>query len=143
MDQGAPRMEGAHSDPLVPGVGLRRREWSAARDVSPADIRYCTTCTVYCSVVYRKAMVLPRRSPGRKGHIVVRLKISELMARRGITAYALSKGSHLSYPSAYRLSRAGGLFGRLHTDTLDTLCEFFQVQPGTLLEWVPAKAKKN
>ena len=69
----------------------------------------------------------------------VRLKVSKLMAQRGITAYALCKGSHLSYPSAYRLSRAGGLFGRLHTDTLDTLCEFFQVQPGVLIEWVPAK----
>ena len=70
--------------------------------------------------------------------IVVRLKISKLMAQRGITAYALSKGSHLSYPSAYRLSRAEGRFGRLHTATLDALCEFFQVQPGKLLEWIPA-----
>ena len=72
--------------------------------------------------------------------IMVRLKISELMARRGISAYALSKGSILSYPSAYRLSRAEGAFGRLHAETLDSLCEFFQVQPGKLIEWVPAKA---
>jgi DNA-binding Xre family transcriptional regulator len=70
--------------------------------------------------------------------IMVRLTISELMARRGITAYALSRGSQLSYPSAYRLSRAGGSFGRLHADTLDELCKFFQVQPGELLEWTPA-----
>ena len=72
---------------------------------------------------------------------MVRLKISELMARRGVTAYALSKGSVLSYPSAYRLSRAAGLFGRLHAETLDSLCDFFQVQPGKLLEWVPNKAR--
>ena len=70
---------------------------------------------------------------------MVRLTVSELMAQRGITAYALSKGSILSYPSAYRLSRAEGLFGRLHADTLDSLCEFFRVQPGKLLEWVPAE----
>lgn len=61
------------------------------------------------------------------------------MAQRGITAYALSRGAKLSYPSAYRLSRPGGRFGRLHADTLNRLCEFFQVQPGALLEWVPRK----
>jgi DNA-binding Xre family transcriptional regulator len=61
------------------------------------------------------------------------------MKRRGITAYALSRGAGLSYPSAYRLSRPGAGFGRLHADTLDRLCAFFQVQPGRLLEWIPAK----
>ena len=61
------------------------------------------------------------------------------MARRGVTAYALSKGAPMTYPSAYRLSRGGGRFGRLHADTLDRLCEYFHVQPGALLEWIPAK----
>ncbi|MBP2648888.1 MAG: Cro/C1-type DNA-binding domain, partial [Gemmatimonadetes bacterium] len=54
-----------------------------------------------------------------------------------ISAYALSKGTSLSYPSAYRLSRAGGAFGRLHAETLDSLCVFFDLQPGSLLKWVP------
>jgi DNA-binding Xre family transcriptional regulator len=66
---------------------------------------------------------------------VVRLLVHELMARRGITAYALSRGAKLSYPSAYRLSRPGGRFGRLNADTLDRLCDFFNVQPGALIEW--------
>jgi len=70
---------------------------------------------------------------------MVRLTVHQLMARRGITAYALSRGAELSYPSAYRLSRPGGRFGRLHADTLDKLCAFFQVAPGALLEWKPAK----
>jgi len=70
---------------------------------------------------------------------MVRLRIDKLMARRGITAYALSRGAKLSYPSAYRLSRPGGRFGRLHADTLDRLCVFFRVQPGALLEWAPQK----
>jgi DNA-binding Xre family transcriptional regulator len=61
------------------------------------------------------------------------------MKRRGITAYALSRGAGLSYPSAYRLSRPAAGFGRLHADTLDRLCAFFKVQPGALLEWIPAK----
>jgi DNA-binding Xre family transcriptional regulator len=110
------------------------------REVRLDEIRYCTGCTIYSSVVYRKAMV-PAEAVFLYGKdIMVRLKISALMARRGVTAYALSKGSVLSYPSAYRLSRAGGVFGRLHAETLDSLCEFFQVQPGKLLEWVPAKS---
>jgi len=68
---------------------------------------------------------------------MVRLKIHALMKTRRISAYALSKGTNLSYPSAYRLSRAGGHFGRLHAETLDELCRFFQLQPGSLIEWVP------
>jgi DNA-binding Xre family transcriptional regulator len=59
------------------------------------------------------------------------------MKTRKITAYALCKGTTLSYPSAYRLSRSGGGFGRLHAETLDELCRFFKLQPGRLIEWVP------
>ncbi len=68
---------------------------------------------------------------------MVRLKIHQIMKVRNISAYALSQGTNLSYPSAYRLSRAGGVFGRLHAETLEELCQFFQLQPGRLLEWVP------
>lgn len=71
-----------------------------------------------------------------EGRIMVRLRIHLLMKERHISAYALSKGANLSYPSAYRLSRIGGRFGRLHAETLDALCDFFQVQPGRLIEWV-------
>ncbi|HKV74702.1 MAG TPA: helix-turn-helix transcriptional regulator [Gemmatimonadales bacterium] len=68
---------------------------------------------------------------------MVRLRIHQIMKTRRISAYALSKGANLTYPSAYRLSRAGGLFGRLHAETLEALCVFFHLQPGKLLEWVP------
>lgn len=67
---------------------------------------------------------------------MVRLRIHQLMKDRNISAYALSKGTNLSYPSAYRLSRPGGVFGRLHAETLDSLCGFFNLQPGSLLQWV-------
>jgi DNA-binding Xre family transcriptional regulator len=70
---------------------------------------------------------------------MVRLRVYQLMAKHGITAYALSRGANLSYPSAYRLSRPAGRFGRLQADTLERLCAFFKVQPGALLEWVPDK----
>ena len=68
---------------------------------------------------------------------MVRLRIHQIMKTRRISAYALSKGANLSYPTAYRLSRSAGGFGRLHADTLDALCRFFQLQPGALLQWVP------
>ena len=74
---------------------------------------------------------------------MVRLTVHQLMARRGITAYALSRGAQLSYPSAYRLSRPGGRFGRLHADTLDRLCTFFNVKPGELLEWHPPSGRRG
>jgi DNA-binding Xre family transcriptional regulator len=74
---------------------------------------------------------------------VVRLVVHELMKRRGITAYALSRGAKLSYPSAYRLSRPEGRFGRLNAETLDRLCTFFRVQPGALLEWSPDERSKR
>lgn len=83
---------------------------------------------------------------GRRSHpkgFMVRLTVHQLMARRGITAYALSRGAQLSYPSAYRLSRPGGRFGRLHADTLDRLCSFFKVAPGALLEWSPTKTNSR
>ncbi len=83
---------------------------------------------------------VPACDPTPKG-LMVRLVVHQLMARRGISAYALSRGSNLSYPSAYRLSRPGGRFGRLHADTLNRLCAFFKVQPGELLEWSPTKPR--
>ena len=69
---------------------------------------------------------------------MVQLLIHQLMKVRGITAYALSRGTDLAYPTAYRLSRPGGAFGRLHAETLDRLCQFFRVQPGKLVRWVPS-----
>jgi DNA-binding Xre family transcriptional regulator len=80
---------------------------------------------------------MPAR-PYPKG-IMVRLKVHELMTERGVTAYRLCQATDLTYPSAYRLSRADGRFGRLHAETLEQLCRFFQVQPGRLLQWVPGK----
>lgn len=65
------------------------------------------------------------------------------MAQRGITAYALSRGAGLSYPTAYRLSRQSGSFGRLHAETLERLCEFFEVQPCELLRWTPAQGRRR
>src|SRR3954469_2509476 len=68
--------------------------------------------------------------PTPKGSMV-RLTLYHIMRRRGITAYALSRGTGLSYPSAYRMSRPAGTFGRLHSDTLERLCEFSRCSPAS------------
>ena len=74
---------------------------------------------------------------------MVRLRVAELMRIRGLSAYALGKGAGLTYPTAYRLSRPSGKFGRLEAETLNRLCEFFQVQPAELLEWIPERRGKR
>lgn len=72
---------------------------------------------------------------------MVKLKVHLIMKARRISAYALSQGSKLGYPTAYRLSRGNGAFGRLHAETLSELCRFFNLQPGAFLEWVPGKPR--
>lgn len=67
---------------------------------------------------------------------MVRLRVAQLMRKRGISAYALAKGAGLNYATAHRVSRPGGEFGRLEADTLNRMCEYFGVQPGELIEWV-------
>ena len=68
---------------------------------------------------------------------MLRLRVAEVMHARGLTAFALSKGSGLAYATAYRISRTSAGFGRLDVNTLNRLCEYFNVQPGELIEWVP------
>jgi putative transcriptional regulator len=74
---------------------------------------------------------------------MVRLTLHHLLRKRGISAYALSRGTGLSYPSAYRLSRPAGIFGRMHAETLERLCEFLEVQPGELLRWTRGRQKRR
>ena len=68
---------------------------------------------------------------------MVRLRVHQLMKARKVSAYALSQRTSLGYPTAHRLSRPSGEFGRMHAETLEELCRFFRVQPGKLIEWVP------
>lgn len=74
---------------------------------------------------------------------MVRLRVASLMKARGITAYALAKGAGLNYPTAWRLSQATGEFRRLEASTLNRLCEFFDVQPGELIEWRPDTSRSR
>ncbi len=74
---------------------------------------------------------------------MVRLRIAELMRKQRLSAYAFGRAAGLTYPTAYRLSRPSGEFGYLERETLNRLCEFFRVQPGELIEWVPDEAARH
>jgi DNA-binding Xre family transcriptional regulator len=75
---------------------------------------------------------------------MIRLKVAEHLKRRGWTAYRLAKEAGLSIPVAYRLGADKGTeFRRLDLGTLDALCRTLMVQPGELLEWLPARNEKQ
>ena len=64
----------------------------------------------------------------------MRLRIDELLRKRGLTAYALAKASkgRISLPMAYRLLRRRGRFTTIKSEVLDALCDVFDVTPGEL-----------
>lgn len=67
----------------------------------------------------------------------VRLRVPELLADRGMTAYGLSKASEgrISMSAAYRL--ASGDFGEISASAIEALCDVFEVEPGALFVRVP------
>ena len=73
---------------------------------------------------------------------MIRLTVWRLLKARGLTAYALARDTDLTEPRAYRLAAEDGAFDRLEADALEMLCEYFGVQPGELLEWVPGKRRQ-
>lgn len=63
----------------------------------------------------------------------VRLNLTTLLRRRGITRYALAKASGLSLSAIYRLAGRSGRFTRLEADTIDRLCSALRCDPGELI----------
>ena len=66
----------------------------------------------------------------------MRVRIRELLRRHKMTPYALAKAAkgRVSLSTVYRLNRLDGRLKLLDADVLDTLCDVFDVGPGTLLE---------
>jgi DNA-binding Xre family transcriptional regulator len=79
--------------------------------------------------------------------VIVRLRLAELMAAHKPpmkTAYQLAKasGERISMTNAYRLLDSGGRPDRIELDTLEALCDVFNVGPGELLEREPKKSRR-
>lgn len=66
----------------------------------------------------------------------MRLRINDLLKRRGLTPYALARasGGRVSLPMVYRLQRSQGRFTTIKADVLDGLCDVLDVEPGELFE---------
>ena len=87
----------------------------ATKTLHPADV--WTRERIARAVSYTAVFV---RSPLNGGNIVRR-------------AHSLAQ----AFAIADELNAAHGRFGRMHADTLNRLCRFFDVQPGQLMQWVP------
>ena len=74
---------------------------------------------------------------------MVRLRVHELLEERGWTAYRLAQEAGFTISRAYRLAREDGQFASLPAETLDSLCEAFNVEPGELLERVKGSRRKK
>jgi DNA-binding Xre family transcriptional regulator len=72
---------------------------------------------------------------------VIRFHLASVLKKKGWTPYRLSQETGLTVPTAYRLADPKLEFGRFTADTLDRLCTALEVQPGALLEHVPARRR--
>jgi DNA-binding Xre family transcriptional regulator len=66
----------------------------------------------------------------------MRLRIRELLAERGMTAYALAKasGGRIPMQSAYRLVQEDGRLPTFKASMLDALCDVLEVGPSELFD---------
>jgi DNA-binding Xre family transcriptional regulator len=68
-----------------------------------------------------------------KGTVV--LRVPELLKERNLTTQEMMWGARLSQGTAYHLAR--GEAERISFEILASLCAFFDVQPGELLQFIP------
>jgi DNA-binding Xre family transcriptional regulator len=68
--------------------------------------------------------------------VPLRVRIPELLERRKLTPYELSKrsGGRISMSTAYRLNRNRGRAHTFDSELLEQLCAALDVGPGELLE---------
>ena len=66
----------------------------------------------------------------------MRLRINELLRKRGLTPYALAKASagRISMSTAYRLARLRGRLKTFDEHVLEALCDVLDLEPGQLFE---------
>jgi DNA-binding Xre family transcriptional regulator len=73
---------------------------------------------------------------------VIRWRLQEILKERNWTAYRLAQETGLTVPAAYQLSKDKPV-QRIDAGTLEKFCEVFGLEPGDLLERVPAPARRR
>jgi DNA-binding Xre family transcriptional regulator len=68
---------------------------------------------------------------------MIRVKVPELMGKKGWTVSDLMRKANVAYPTARRLSRGQG--DSISFEVLNSLCETFEVQVKDILEYIPDK----
>jgi len=66
---------------------------------------------------------------------VIKVKVPELMKRKGLNATDLMRKANIAYGTALRLSKGEG--DAITFDVLESLCKLFEVQVKDVLEYVP------
>lgn len=72
----------------------------------------------------------------------IKWRLAEVLAGRGMTAYALAQATGLTVPTCYELVKPDYRPGRITADTLAKLCAALECQPGDLLAYVGDKKKR-
>ena len=62
---------------------------------------------------------------------MIKFRLGELLAERGLTPYWLWKQTGIRWASIWQMSK--GETSRLHVETLDRICKALDCQPGDLL----------
>jgi putative transcriptional regulator len=70
---------------------------------------------------------------------VIKVKVPELMRKKGLNVTDLMRQANIAYPTAHRLSK--GLGNAITFDVLESLCKLFEVQVKDILEYVPDPQK--
>ena len=66
---------------------------------------------------------------------MIKVKVPELLATRGMNATDLMRKGNIAYGTALKLSRGEG--SGITFEVLETLCKLFKVKVGEILEYVP------
>ena len=79
---------------------------------------------------------------------MVRWKLPEILAERGLTAYRLATmateaGYSLTVRAAYRLADPAHDLRRLDLDTLNAVCNVLGLKAGDMLEVIPDRPKRK
>ena len=68
---------------------------------------------------------------------MIKLKVPELMNKRGLSITDLMRQANIAYTTAHRISK--GKADSISFEVLNSLCEVFDVQVKDILEYIPDK----
>ena len=66
---------------------------------------------------------------------MIKLKVPELMNKKGLSITDLMRQAHIAYTTAHRISK--GKADSISFEVLNSLCEVFDVQVKDILEYIP------